>query len=273
MKSLKQTILQSFVHNNSDNDSYLRYKIARKYKRGRTDIYYADGDDTIKNILKILNNISDNKFNTRDFKLNDDGTIDVYKDLKLTNDLTELPEDIQFNKVKGNFTIGASIKTLRGCPKEVDGDLNFYVGKRTRPDWTEETYACYDLTSLEGAPQKVSGSFNCVHCKNLTSLKGAPQEVGGDFYCNKCDKLKTLEGAPRKVSGSFNCKSCNSLKSIKGAPQKVGGDFDCSYCENLTSLDYAPQKVSGSFNCSGCGKRFTADDVLDVCDVKGEVYC
>jgi len=60
-----------------------------------------------------------------------------------------------------------------------------------------------ELTSLEGAPQKVELSFNCYN-NELTSLKDAPQEVGGDFNCS-FNKLTSLEGAPKKVGWDFYC--------------------------------------------------------------------
>ncbi len=98
------------------------------------------------------------------------------------------------------------------------------------------------LTTLEGAPQKVGESFYC-HNNQLTTLEGAPQEVGWIFEC-KNNQLTSLEGSPQKVGGYFYCRN-NKLTSLEGAPQKVGGDF---YCENnqLTSLVGAPQKVGGA---------------------------
>ena len=60
-----------------------------------------------------------------------------------------------------------------------------------------------ELTSLEGAPQKVVWAFNCS-ANNLTSLKDAPQEVGTDFNCRH-NELTSLEGAPKKVGRDFYC--------------------------------------------------------------------
>ena len=101
------------------------------------------------------------------------------------------------------------------------------------------------LTSLEGAPEKVGGDFNCRN-NQLTSLEGAPQEVGGDFYCDN-NQLTTLEGAPREVGGYFSCEN-NQLSSLEGAPQEVRGDFWC-HNNQLTTLEGAPQEVGGDFNC------------------------
>ena len=70
---------------------------------------------------------------------------------------------------------------------------------------------CYELTSLEGAPEKVGGYFNCTYCRKLTSLEGAPKEVGGWFACSSCGELTSLEGAPMTVKGDFDCDNCKKL--------------------------------------------------------------
>ena len=80
------------------------------------------------------------------------------------------------------------------------------------------------LTSLEGAPQRVSRGFNC-HYNQLTTLEGAPQSVGRSFFCHS-NQLTSLEGAPQTVGEGFYC-SDNVLTSLVGAPRKVGGDFRC----------------------------------------------
>lgn len=50
----------------------------------------------------------------------------------------------------------------------------------------------------------VSGLFNCSY-NSLTSLEGAPEKVGGSFFCSHNDKLTSLEGSPREVGGKFYC--------------------------------------------------------------------
>ena len=94
-----------------------------------------------------------------------------------------------------------------------------------------------EITSLEGAPDQVSGRFNCSNCDKLTSLEGAPKIVYGDFKCKYCPKLTSLEGAPKEVQLNFNCEHCSKLTSLKGAPKKVGGYFNCEECPKLRSLD------------------------------------
>ena len=93
---------------------------------------------------------------------------------------------------------------------------------------------------------KVTMHFNCAF-SNLTSLEGAPEEVGGSFYCHR-NNLTSLEFSPKEVGSNFNCYG-NKLSSLDGAPKDVRGNFDCSN-NKLTSLGGAPKEVGSSFNCS-----------------------
>ncbi len=84
----------------------------------------------------------------------------------------------------------------------------------------------------------VDGDFDCSE-NRLTSLKGAPQKVTGDFRCDH-NQLTFLKGAPQKVGGYFWCQH-NQLTTLEGAPQEVGGDFYCGSNPNLTSLLVLPK--------------------------------
>ena len=84
--------------------------------------------------------------------------------------------------VEGDFNCsGSGIKSLMGIRFGSVGG-NFYCSSN-------------QLTSLEGAPEKVDGDFSC-HSNQLTSLEGAPREVKGDFDCSY-NQLTSLKGAPR----------------------------------------------------------------------------
>ena len=90
-----------------------------------------------------------------------------------------------------------------------------------------------NLTRLPLRFGTVTGNFYCDE-NQLTTLEGAPEKVGGHFYCS-INQLTTLDGAPSWVGGDFYC-SINQLTTLDGAPSWVGGDFYCD--ENqLTSLD------------------------------------
>jgi hypothetical protein len=55
---------------------------------------------------------------------------------------------------------------------------------------------------------KVSEWFSVAKCKNLKSLEGCPEKVSGSFWCNDCLNLKSLEGCPVEVSRDFWCHNC-----------------------------------------------------------------
>jgi len=83
------------------------------------------------------------------------------------------------------------------------------------------------LTSLEGTPSHVGGSFFCNY-NQLTSLEGAPSHVGGSFFCYS-NQLTSLEGAPSHVGGSFSCSNnqLTSLKNIHKIIKEINGVFWC----------------------------------------------
>ena len=103
---------------------------------------------------------------TGSVKITDKGVVNVYGDVGLANQISELP--VSFGIVHGDF------------------DCNFNA-----------------LASLVGSPDHVDGSFNCEN-NQLTSLQGAPRYVLYDFDCS-ANNLSTLEGAPAHVGGTFFC--------------------------------------------------------------------
>ena len=131
----------------------------------------------------------------------------------------------------GNYLYSEhDLTTLEGAPEKVGGDFRCSGNM---------------LTSLEGAPKEVGVNFNCIG-NMLTSLEGAPKEVGENFNCSG-NMLTSLEGAPESVGGIFNCRD-NSLMTLEGAPESADGGFYCS--DNmLTSLEGAPEKIGGNFIC------------------------
>ncbi|MCK9475621.1 MAG: hypothetical protein M0R46_06875 [Candidatus Muirbacterium halophilum] len=141
------------------------------------------------------------KYNIKNYIINEDGSIDVDGDVYLYKQkLKVLP--LKFRKVSGNFH----------C------EFN-------------------ELTTLEGAPKSIGGNFYC-DSNQLTSLVGCPQSIGGDFSCSY-NQLTSLEGTPQRVGGNFYCID-NKLTSLEGAPQRVGGIFWC-YSNNLKNIDYLPK--------------------------------
>lgn len=101
------------------------------------------------------------------------------------------------------------------------------------------------LKSLEGCPKEVNGFFNCSN-NNITSLKWSSNKIDGDFNCNG-NKLKNLKYSPEIVNGSFDCGN-NKLTSLEGSPEIIGENFIC-YRNNLKSLKGSPKEVKGNFLC------------------------
>jgi hypothetical protein len=95
------------------------------------------------------------KYGIKHYEINSNFSIDVpHNNVDLEGrHLKNLPSYIQFNYIKGYFTvINNQLTSLRGCPKEVNGFFSCENNK---------------LKSLEYAPKKISGTFNCSY--NLIS--------------------------------------------------------------------------------------------------------
>ena len=125
------------------------------------------------------------------------------------------------------------------------------------------------ITSLEGAPTSVGGSFDCSNTE-ITSLQGAPTSVGGYFYCCSPD-MTSLQGAPTSVGGYFCC-SCRGLASFQGAPTKVGSDFYCtsSKITSLQNIHHHIHYVGQSLDLEGCPIKSNVLGVLWIgCDEQG----
>ena len=124
--------------------------------------------------------------------------------------------------VEGDFDCsGSGIKSLMGIRFGSVGG-NFYCSSN-------------QLTSLEGAPEKVDGDFSC-HSNQLTSLEGAPREVKGDFDCSY-NQLTSLEEAPREVGRGFYCESNTiSDQTMELICQKMRENPKLEYGAILASL-------------------------------------
>lgn len=215
-----------------------------------TAIKIQKDPQVIKNIL-YYSNLTEN-----DYKINPDGSIDVFKNLQITKyALAGGKLRVKFHKVDGNLILmkdaQAIISSLEGFPEEVTGLVGISETKKLKtlegcPQkiGSDLLVGWSNLQSLKGAPEKVNGKFSCASSK-ITTLEGAPREVGDDFECGWCTKLESLKGAPEKVGGEFDCNSCPKLTSLEGAPKQVGGDFNAKFCKGLRSLKGLPQNIGG----------------------------
>jgi hypothetical protein len=165
--------------------------------------------ENIKDVPEMYIHAVCGKYDIRNYKINDDYSIDV-KDVYLFNkSLTKLP--LKFNIVSFDFNCSHNeLTTLEGCPKSVGGNFYCYVNK---------------LITLVGGPTSVGEDFICSD-NNLTTLEGSPKSIFGDFRCSG-NQLTTLKGGPKSVGGNFDC-STNKLTTLKGSPKEIGENFACS---------------------------------------------
>lgn len=136
--------------------------------------------------------------------------------------------------VKGDFIArNSDLNSLDGINfGEVTGDFNI---------------ALNNLTSLEGCPRKVGGSFIASE-NSIRDLQRGPTEVGWSYLVGS-NELVSLVGCPKKVPGNFGCGN-NSLKSLVGGPKKVGIHYDAT-ANPLISLEGSPEEVGGYFQIDG----------------------
>ena len=70
-----------------------------------------------------------------------------------------------------------------------------------------------DITSLDGFPTHITGSFNCGS-NQITSLVGGPQKVDGDYICED-NRLTDFEGCASHIEGYIGSVD-NQITSLVG---------------------------------------------------------
>src|ERR1700760_3366565 len=115
--------------------------------------------------------------------------------------LKEVDEQEIRLQLKANFLVRGSI-TLSNGLVNIKGDCNTKTGIildkfPVNFGVIDGNFSCSNnrLTSLQGAPRKVTGHFFC-HKNELTNLVGAPEIIGRNFYCYS-NPLKSLKGLPK----------------------------------------------------------------------------
>ena len=107
------------------------------------------------------------KYNIRNYTINNDGTIDVDGNVDLYyRRLTKIP--FKFGNITGNFDCSYNkLKDLIGGPQEVGGN-----------------YICYSnkLESLEGCAGDIGGMLHCNN--NQLEMLDCSSVINGNIYCN-----------------------------------------------------------------------------------------
>lgn len=198
---------------------------------------------------KIVGNdkLGSNNQNTEKIIANSNGTYTCvesvgYEDLIVyvegydakTNKATGKKFSVKFKEAKKDFDIsGLPITTFEGCPKKVGGSFNRREGKWLTGEWKHPNASTVSITdnNLKDAPDEVGGSFIVVGCKSIKSLEGAPNKCK-NFSANDTS-IKNLKGGPADVEGFYYVRDCKDLESLEGLPNKVGDLFSIRGCKKL----------------------------------------
>lgn len=167
--------------------------------------------------------------------VNSEGKVDLSTSLVVPNWLIKDGRlAVSFGKVKGSFIVrSSSLATLEGCPDYVGGEFDCSYTSITSlkgaPERIKGSFFCEHtkIETLEGLPEGAH-SYHLTHNENLTSLNGSPSVVRGSFHIDFCPSLTSLEGAPRMIGGDFNFAGCRGLQYLDVVPEHVGGDVTFS---------------------------------------------
>lgn len=79
------------------------------------------------------------KYDIDNYQINDDLTVDILGDLKLTNkNLSQFPNYLQFNIITGScYVQNNRWRTLSGFPKVVQGDFSIHTSNIKSKFWKE----------------------------------------------------------------------------------------------------------------------------------------
>ena len=111
---------------------------------------------------------------------------------KSNEDLANNPDLTGYGTVICDFEGDTEFADLTKLPKRMIIKGNIY--------WRDR-----DFEKLPDISESiVYGNFSCYGCKNLTSLEGAPKEVGGSFNYNEYEKLKKADIVKQKIDEIFH---------------------------------------------------------------------
>ena len=108
--------------------------------------------------------------------------------------------------------------------------------------------------------------------KNYTINDKGEIDVDGDVDFRYNKNLKELPYKFGRINGHFVLAKCKNLISLKNCPDYVNSSFDIDFCINLDSLEGCPKEVGSVFWCRHCKRKFTEEEVISWCKVKGNIY-
>ena len=156
------------------------------------------------------------------FKINDNYTLDLDGDIKITNTQMNTRE----------------IKSI-----------NDKVAKKSFSFYKKE----YGKLELPVSFNKVGGNFN-VDCLNFEDMRLFPKHISGNLEASGT-YINTLKGGPEYVGGNYNIESRGHLydspfllRSLEHCATHIGGNLDVNG-QGIYSFEYFPKKLIGNFIC------------------------
>ena len=137
-------------------------------------------------------------------------------------------------------------------------------------NYIEEAWSGVKQQSLKS---EIEAWCEVMNIKNYTINDKGEIDVDGDAWLDMDNKgFKELPYKFGKVNGHFSLSHNKNLISLKNCPDEVYSSFDVDDCSQLRSLKGCPKKVGGDFWCGGCKQKFTKEEVMSLCKVKGNIY-
>lgn len=166
------------------------------------------------------------------------GYVEILGNVNISSPKINSTRGIKFGTIHGIFSVSStSIDSLEGWfPKEVYGNIHIYNNPF--------------LKDLKGLPRKIDVSLDIFRNFGLTSLEGSPEFVGGSYELSQLNII-SLDGLPLKIKRDLRIENLPKLKSIKGLNKiDIGESLIINNC-SLTSLEGSPEIVNNKFLCNG----------------------
>jgi hypothetical protein len=209
---LNESILDDVDVQMADGDTWVEHEDIIKFIE---DNYILDGLYGIHENIRYALSISKKPDSDGKYLVNVNGNkIELLLSNKNAVALTN--GKFKWNKIPGPFyAVGCKkLKSLEG------------IGKAS----SYELMNCVSLESVEGLPEKTTGSVSLYGCTGLKTLKGAPKIVGAGFNINNCKNLNSLEYFPKIVKGTVYAKYCGgcfteeAIRKVCDAKKKIYAD-------------------------------------------------
>ena len=120
--------------------------------------------------------------------------------------------------------------------------------------------------------QEIKSWCDKMEIKNYTINSQGEIDVDGSVVLANND-FKEIPYKFGTIKGYFSLRERKNLISLKNCPNYIIGYnmFDVDGCTKLNSLEGCPKKVGGAFFCRYCKRKFTEEEVMDLCSVNGSI--